>query len=79
MYAARGGAEASYRFPRVKAGLFELNGVFAYTYIGNAGMDTPMYPGATAASDFSALRTAWKNQLHEEYDIFLSLGIKWTY
>lgn len=79
MYAARGGAEVSYRFPRVKAGLFELHGIFSYTYIGNAGMDTPMYPDATAASDFDALRTAWKNQLHEEYDIFLSLGIKWTY
>ena len=79
MYAARGGAEVSYRFPRVKAGLFELHGIFSYTYIGNAGMDTPMYPDATAASDFDALRNAWKNQLHEEYDIFLSLGIKWTY
>ena len=82
MYAARGGAEVSYRFPRVKAGLFELNGIFAYTYIGNAGMDTPMYPGATESTTdehFRVMRTAWKNQLHEEYDIFLSLGIKWTY
>ena len=82
MYAARGGVEASYRFPRVKAGLFELNGVFAYTYIGNAGMDTPMYPDATkdtTDAQFGVMHTAWKNQLHEEYDIFLSLGIKWTY
>ncbi len=79
MYAARGGAEVSYRFPCVKAGLFELHGIFSYTYIGNAGMDTPMYPDATAASNFDALRNAWKNQLHEEYDIFLSIGIKWTY
>ena len=79
MYSARGGVEASYRFPRVKAGLFELNGIFAYTYISNAGMDTPMFPDATASSDFDALRTAWENQLHDEYDIFFSLGVKWTY
>ena len=82
MYAARGGAEVSYRFPRVKAGLFELHGIFSYTYIGNAGMDTPMFPGATESTtdgQFNSMRTAWKNQLHEEYDIFLSLGIKWTY
>ncbi|MGI5106626.1 hypothetical protein H0R94_06240 [Treponema socranskii] len=82
MYIARGGLEASYRFPRVKAGVFELNGIFAYTYISNAGMDTPMFSGATGATtdaQFDLMRTAWGNQLHDEYDIFFSLGVKWTY
>ena len=82
MYIARGGVEVSYRFPRVKAGIFELNGILSYTYINNAGMDTPMFPGATGVTtdaQFDALRTVWENQLHDEYDIFFSLGVKWTY
>ena len=82
MYIARGGLEASYRFPRVKAGVFELNGIFSYTYVNNAGMDTPMFSGATGATtnaQFNDMRTAWENQLHDEYDIFFSLGVKWTY
>ena len=82
MYIARGGVEATYRFPRVKAGCFELNGVFSYTYVSNAGMDTPMFSGATGTTtdaQFDDMRTAWKNQLHDEYDILFSLGIKWTY
>ena len=82
MYIARGGVEVSYRFPRVNAGVFELNGIFAYTYISNAGMDTPIFSGATkstADAQFNVMRTAWENQLHDEYDIFFSLGVKWTY
>lgn len=82
MYIARGGVEVSYRFPRVNAGVFELNGIFAYTYISNAGMDTPIFSGATKSTtdaQFNLMRTAWENQLHDEYDIFFSLGVKWTY
>ncbi|MCK9169025.1 MAG: hypothetical protein M0P01_01270 [Treponema sp.] len=78
MTICRGGVKISYEFPRVSAGSLYLNSEFSYTYIHNAGVDTPMYSGKNATTYAESL-TKWENQLHDEYNAYLKFSVLYTY
>jgi hypothetical protein len=78
MTICRGGVKFSYKFACVRSGALFLNSEFSYTYIHNAGVDTPMYSGRDATT-YAASYTNWVNQLHDEYNTYLTFSMVYTY
>lgn len=78
MTICRGGVKLSYEFPRVSSGTLYLNSEFSYTYIHNAGVDTPMYSGKDATTYAESYQN-WVNQLHDEYNTHLTFSVVYTY
>lgn len=78
MTICRGGVKFSYEFTHVNTGTLFLNTEFSYTYIHNAGVDSPMYSGKNAA-DVAESYQNWINQLHDEYKTYLRFSVVYTY
>ncbi|MBQ9494034.1 MAG: hypothetical protein IJR50_00170 [Treponema sp.] len=79
MVICRGGMGCSYEFPRIKAGTFSLDMNFAYMYVINAGVDEPIYHRTGTFANAKDAKANWERNLHDEYNIYLSVGFTYAY
>jgi hypothetical protein len=78
MTICRGGIKLSYQLSYISSGTLFLNSEFSYTYIHNAGVDTPMYSGKNAVTYAESYKN-WVGQLHDEYNTYLRFSVLYTY
>ncbi|MDE6720455.1 MAG: hypothetical protein K2J68_11440, partial [Treponemataceae bacterium] len=87
MYIVQLGFDSSYEFFRNKAGALSLNFGYTFEYIHNAGVDAAIFKdtvhkkndGTVEIEDIAAARKAWAEKLHDEFNNYFSLSVKYVY
>ena len=82
MYIVQLGFDSSYEFFRNKAGALSLNFGYTFEYIHNAGVDAAIFKGVgegASSNEIAAARKAWAEKLHDEFNNYFSLSVKYVY
>ena len=86
MYIVQLGFDSSYEFFRNKAGALSLNFGYTFEYIHNAGVDAAIFKDVVKKVDdeiltneIAAARKAWVEKLHDEFNNYFSLSVKYVY
>lgn len=89
MYIVQLGFDSSYEFFRNKAGALSLNFGYTFEYVHNAGVDTAIFKNVVAkgeegnkkieTEDIAKARKDWAEKLHDEFNNYFSLSVKYVY
>ena len=80
MYVIQAAVFGEYEFVTARCGRLSLSVQYTFEYIKNDGVDNAIFSGSYETPEaVKADRERWENALHDSYNHYFSLGIKYTY
>lgn len=72
--------EQRFRHKKTNAGSLTISAQYTFEYINKDGVDTPIYRGTYDSSDtVKAARDGWQAALHDSYNHYFTVGVKYFY